>query len=269
MKSHERNSDILTPSFTIIRTDAQPGSSSYRSGEIVVSNESPEPLFSACDDGINGDDRHGDTGDGISFNISEIELESSTIEYIKLSANESLDITPPPPPASTPPPTAVNLSITKSKKWQDILAHTDAVGIKEADVYHSLMKHLKLIKNKRQQFLSLLFKLFGIERLADTAFIYLLATKLSMDRRNLKRSIECWFSSGMEESRGKWALSNEIRQDIYDTWVENITPSTDDRNDRVSVKIAKLAYLKKYKEIENKTVQLKEEKNKRLYQHHC
>ena len=100
MKLHERNSDILTPSFTIIRTDAQPGSSSYRSGEIVVSNESSEPLFSACDDGVNGDDRHGDTGDDISFNISDIELESSTIEYIKLSANESLDITP--PPASTP-----------------------------------------------------------------------------------------------------------------------------------------------------------------------
>ena len=136
--------------------------------------------------------------------------------------------------------------------------------IKEADVYHSLMKHLKLIKHKRQQFLSLLFKLFGIERLTDIyRHLFISWPLLSMDRRNLKRSIERWFSSGMEESRGKWALSNEIRQDIYDTWVENITPSTDDRNDRVSVKIAKLAYLKKYKEIENKTVQLKEGKNKR------
>ena len=60
-------------------------------------------------------------------------------------------------------PAAV-LSITKSKKWQNILAHIDAAWEKEADVYHSLMQHLKLIKK-----LTLLFKLFGLDRLSDIA----------------------------------------------------------------------------------------------------
>ena len=40
-------------------------------------------------------------------------------------------------------------------------------------------------------------------------------------------------------------------------------PSTDDRNDRVTVKISKLTYLRKYCDIENKTVELDEKKNKR------
>ena len=38
-------------------------------------------------------------------------------------------------------------------------------------------------------------------------------------------------------------LSDEVRKKIFDTWMENTTPSTDDRNGCVSVKLAKLAYL--------------------------
>ena len=43
--------------------------------------------------------------------------------------------------------------------------------------------------------------------------------------------IERWLNTGMEENRGPIDL--EIRQKIYDTWIENSQSSTDNRNNQV------------------------------------
>ena len=113
--------------------------------------------------------------------------------------------------------------------------------------YQCLIKHMKSISHKRQEFLTSIFKTFGIERLADASFIYsIAASQLGLDYRNLKRSINRWLSSGMKETQGTLSLPIEVHQAIYDMWVACSIPSTDDRNDRVTVKISKLTYLRKY-----------------------
>ena len=43
--------------------------------------------------------------------------------------------------------------------------------------------------------------------------------------------IERWLNTGMEENGGPIDL--EIRQKIYDTWIENSQASTDSRNNQV------------------------------------
>ena len=239
MKMHIRKGDLLTPSFVI------PSSSS---------------AVSELDSPVLDDVSLVDT-DESSILTSTLDFSTSSVDNTESSALEELSFTS--IQHTNTQSLTTNTTVTKTNRWCEILAYTDAVGIKEADIYHNLIKYLKSIKQNRQKFLSLLFNLFGLERLTVSAFVYFLASQLMMDWRNLKRSLQTWFVSGMEETRGKWSLSVDTRQAIYDTWIANTTPSTDARNDRVSVKIGKLEYLKKYKDIVNKTVQVEEMKNKR------
>ena len=62
------------------------------------------------------------------------------------------------------------------------------------------------------------------------------------------------------------SLSSEVRQAVYDMWVENCIPSTDARNSRCLVKISKLLYLKKYGGLVNK-ITINETKNRREVQY--
>ena len=55
-----------------------------------------------------------------------------------------------------------------------------------------------------------------------------------------------WLQSDMSESRGRPKLGIDVRQKIYDTWIDNATPSTDNRNNRCEVKISEQEYLEKY-----------------------
>ena len=107
----------------------------------------------------------------------------------------------------------------------------------------------------------MLVEMFGIERITDSAFVYFLASQLKIDYQNLKRSITKWFDSGLEDGRGKWTLSLDVKQKIYDTWIENSQTSTDNRNDRCKVKIPKMDYIKKYSGLINKDI-IEEIKNK-------
>ena len=226
MKMHIRKGDLLTPSFVI---------------------SSSSSAVSELDSPVLDDVSLVDT-DESSILTSTLDFSTSSVDNTESSALEELSFTS--IQHTNTQSLTTNTTVTKTNRWCEILAYTDAVGIKEADIYHNLIKYLKSIKQNRQKFLSLLFNLFGLERLTDSAFVYFLASQLMMDWRNLKRSLQTWFVSGMEETRGKWSLSVDTRQAIYDTWIANTTPSTDARNDRVSVKIGKLEYLKKYKDSE-------------------
>ena len=123
--------------------------------------------------------------------------------------------------------------------------------------------YLKTIINKRQHFISLAENIFGLERLTDTSFVYFLASELNTNDSKLKRSISRWIHSGMEEVHGKSGLPSESRQKIYNIWVDNSIPSTDNRNDRCSVKMSKAEYLKIYEGIENNGIEIEEKVNKR------
>ena len=62
--------------------------------------------------------------------------------------------------------TAPNRTVDRSQIWKDILVHTNAASVKEADVQYSLMEYLnKIVHIERQQFKSLVFNIFGEDRL--------------------------------------------------------------------------------------------------------
>ena len=62
--------------------------------------------------------------------------------------------------------------------------------------------------------------------------------------------------------RGKYVLALEVRQAIYDTYIDHSAASADNRNNRASVQISKNIYIQRYDGIEIKTVQLEKSKNK-------
>ena len=161
---------------------------------------------------------------------------------------------------------APNTVIDGSRKWKDILTYTDATSVREADIYQCLIQHLKSLLHSgkgRHQFNLLLYNMFGPDRLQDSAFLYFLSSQLSTNYSNFKKSVETWFDGGMKSKRGRWTLSPEIRQAVYDTWIDHTVASTDNRNNRATVQISKMEYLQRYHGIENKTVQVEEKKNKR------
>ena len=88
------------------------------------------------------------------------------------------------------------------RKWKDILAHTAAAAsVEEADIYQCLIQYFKslLHSGKGQDKLnSLLYHMFGCDRLRDPAFLYFIATQLSTNYSNFKKSIETWFDGGMK-----------------------------------------------------------------------
>ena len=147
------------------------------------------------------------------------------------------------------------------------MTHTKAVGVKEADVYHSLIQYLKSLYDSgksRQGFNELLSNIFGQDRLVDPSFLHFLAKQLCANYSNFKRSIRTWLDGGMNfRKRGQKPLSQYDRQVVYDIWIEHSVTSTDNRKDRSIVQISKLEYLKRYDGIEHKTVHLEEKRNKR------
>ena len=156
-----------------------------------------------------------------------------------------------------------NTTVDGSSEFEDILAHTNAASVKEAEVYQCLLKYLKTIKKQRQKFLCLMCNIFGENRLRDASFQYFLATQLCINYQNFKRSVTLWFNAGREEKRGRWTLSPEVRQSIYDTWIQSSIPTTDNRNSRATIQISKHIYFQRYNDIENKTICIEKKKNKR------
>ena len=65
------------------------------------------------------------------------------------------------------------------------------------------------------------------------------------------------------ETKGKSELLLEVRQNIYDTWVENIIVSTDCRNGQNFINISKHKYFLIYDKIQNRKVDVEEKTNKR------
>ena len=102
-----------------------------------------------------------------------------------------------------------------------------------------------------------------MDRLRDSTFLYFLSSQLSTNYSNFKKSVETWFDGGMKFKRGRWTLSLEVRQAVYDTWIDHTITSTDNRNNRATLQISKMEHLQRYHGIENKTVQVEEKKNKR------
>ena len=58
-------------------------------------------------------------------------------------------------------------------------------------------------------------------------------------------------------------MSDEIRESVYDIWIEHSVNSTDGRNSRNAVKITRLQYLRLYSGLSNEKIKIEERVNKR------
>ena len=65
------------------------------------------------------------------------------------------------------------------------------------------------------------------------------------------------------EIRGRQELSQNIKRNIYNTWVKNSINSSDGRNGRNLVKLSKRKYIEQYGTIKNNELVIEEVKNKR------
>ena len=149
-------------------------------------------------------------------------------EAISNDCDDSLNTPRTPVDESQPSVQPIN-TITASKRWQLILAHTDAATPKEADLYSCLLNYLKSVHHKTETFILLLFNIFGYERLTNSEFVYFLSNAMNINYSNLKRSLSRWMKNDLMERRGKAPLSTKVRQKIYDTWLGKSIPSTDNR----------------------------------------
>ena len=96
-----------------------------------------------------------------------------------------------------------------------------------------LNDHLEKQKAKNfAQFHKLLYELFD-EKLQDNIFICWLARKLGIQPFILQTQCAHWKNNTFLETRGCKKLSNEIKQKVYNEWLENSIITIDRRNGRM------------------------------------
>ena len=74
------------------------------------------------------------------------------------------------------------------------------------------------------------------------------------------QAVANWKDRNFTETRGKNELPLEVRQAIYDTWVENSISSTDCHNGQNVINISKHKYFSLYHDIENKKIVVEKKK---------
>ena len=100
------------------------------------------------------------------------------------------------------------------------------------------------------------------EEIEDKSFRFWLCKKLCIDSNKFITSLSLWKENDFQEVRGRKSLSIDLKQMIYNEWIENSIPSVDCRNGRVSMKIRKINYTKQFSGIVN-SPDLDEETNRR------
>lgn len=139
----------------------------------------------------------------------------------------------------------------------------DKVDI-DLSLLESLCDYLRnLHKNDSSRFRTMVIEIFGTEKLANYRFQFALAKKLDINYQNFKRSMKLWLKPGQQETRGRPKLPLETRQRIYDTWLENSQPSTDNRNNRCQVKLSAEEFEERFSGLTHKDVEIHHVVNKR------
>ena len=113
----------------------------------------------------------------------------------------------------------------------EVVVNADSASIHEATVVSSVIDYLKELNKKSQyplmhQTMHNVFK----DKMNDTNFLKWLASKLNIRPCRFFNYVANWKDRNFTETRGKNELPLEVRQAIYDTWVENSISSTDCRN---------------------------------------
>ena len=133
------------------------------------------------------------------------------------------------------------LSSALSQTEKDTIAHADVSSIYEGIVVNLPTEHLIRLKNKMYQYISDIFA----EDLDDEQFMKWLCGRLGIFYPYFVDRFSTWQKNQLKEVRGKWQISEEVKQEVYDLWIENSIPSVYCRDGQQSIKISKLNYLRR------------------------
>ena len=134
--------------------------------------------------------------------------------------------------------------------------NVNTTSVHETTVVTNLIEYLKDLNKNRQYPLmhETMNKIFK-DKMTDPSFLSWLASKLNIRTSRFLIYVANWRDRNFKETRGTAnSIDDELKQEIFDTWVENSINSTDGRNGRNLVSISKSKYNELFNNIENKTV---------------
>ena len=134
--------------------------------------------------------------------------------------------------------------------------NVNTTSVHETTVVTNLIEYLKDLNKNRQYPLmhETMNKIFK-DKMTDPSFLTWLASKLNIQPSRFLIYVANWRDRNFKETRGTAnSIDDELKQEIFDTWVENSINSTDGRNGRNLVSISKSKYNELFNNIENKTV---------------
>ena len=153
----------------------------------------------------------------------------------------------------------------------DVIVNVNKTSVHETTVVTNLIEYLKDLNKNRQYPLmhETMNKIFK-DKMTDPSFLSWLASKLNIRTSRFFIYVANWRDRNFKETRGTVnSINDELKQEIFDTWVGNSINSTDEHNGRNLVSISKSKYNDLFHNIENKTVSVNVAVNKRgrtLYQ---
>ena len=134
--------------------------------------------------------------------------------------------------------------------------NVNTTSVHETTVVTNLIEYLKDLNKNRQYPLmhETMNKIFK-DKMTDPSFLSWLASKLNIRTSRFLIYVANWRDRNFKETRGTAnSIDDELKQEIFDTWVENSINSTNGRNGRNLVSISKSKYNELFNNIENKTV---------------
>ena len=119
----------------------------------------------------------------------------------------------------------------------------------------ALINHLKqLNKNCKFPLLHETLNNIFVEQLNDESFTKWFSCKLQIRHSKFNEYHSKWRKSLFSEIHGRQELSQNVKQNIYNTQIKNSINSTDGRNGRNLVKLSKRKYIEQYGTIKNNVV---------------
>ena len=147
----------------------------------------------------------------------------------------------------------------------DVIVNVNTTSVHETTVVTNLIEYLKDLNKNRQYPLmhETMNKIFK-DKMTDPSFLSWLASKLNIRTSRFFIYVANWRDHNFKETRGTAnSIDDELKQEIFDTWVENSINSTDGRNGRNLVSISKSKYNELFHNTENKMVSVNVVVNKR------
>ena len=138
----------------------------------------------------------------------------------------------------------------------DVIVNVNTASVHETTVVTNLIEYLKDLNKKQQYPLmhEIMNKIFK-DKMSDPSFLSWLASKLNIRTSRFFIYVANWRDHSFKETRGTAnSIDDELKQEIFDTLVENSINSTDGCNGRNLVSISKSKYNELFDNIENKMV---------------